>query len=226
MSKEVKDTTVIRNENNNVRLQGYVAKTGLDDNGKPVFNHEVFGEKFYQFHLEVARQSDTDDVLPITVSERLVDIDSIQEGDYVEVVGQVRTYNKVTEGGKKLLISVFAQEITINGEHSVNANKDNSVELMGFICKEPVYRKTPLGREICDLLLAVNRPYGKSDYIPCICWGRNARFAASLAISTQLEVKGRLQSREYIKKLDEDNTEKRVAYELSVSKLDVVGEEV
>ncbi len=140
MSKEVKDTTVIRNENNNVRLQGYVAKTGLDDNGKPVFNHEVFGEKFYQFHLEVARQSDTDDVLPITVSERLVDIDSIQEGDYVEVVGQVRTYNKVTEGGKKLLISVFAQEITINGEHSVNANKDNSVELMGFICKEPVYR--------------------------------------------------------------------------------------
>lgn len=226
MSKEVKDTTVIRNENNNVRLQGYVAKTGLDDNGKPVFNHEVFGEKFYQFHLEVARQSDTDDVLPITVSERLVDIDSIQEGDYVEVVGQVRTYNKVTEGGKKLLISVFAQEITINGEHSVNANKDNSVELMGFICKEPVYRKTPLGREICDLLLAVNRPYGKGDYIPCICWGRNARFAASLAISTQLEVKGRLQSREYIKKLDEDNTEKRVAYELSVSKLDVVGEEV
>lgn len=206
-------------ENNIARLSGYVAENGL-----PEYSHEIFGEKFYQFTLSISRISDTEDRLPITVSERLVDVTSLQEGDYVEVEGQVRTYNKHTDQKNRLMISVFAREITINCVHDVSKNADNHIKLRGFVCKSPIYRKTPLGREICDLLIAVNRPYGKSDYIPAICWGRNARFASSFGIGAEIEVHGRLQSRTYTKELEDKTVEKRTAYEMSVGKIELVEE--
>lgn len=199
-------------ENNQVTLSGRIVSPFR-------FSHEVFGEGFYLFDLSVGRLSDSCDIIPVMASERLVDIHENQIGKYAEINGQFRSYNYHTESRNRLLLSVFAREILLTEEESPDA-RPNSIFLDGYVCKKPVYRKTPLGREIADLLLAVNRPYGKSDYIPCICWGRNARYADSFAIGGHIQLWGRIQSREYQKKLSETEAETRIAYEVSVSKLE------
>lgn len=187
------------------------------------YSHEIFGEGFYMVDVSVERLSDSIDIIPLMVSERLLDVNGDYKGMYIVVNGQFRSYNRHEERKNKLVLSVFAREIEFVDEVGENT-KSNQIFLDGYICKEPIYRKTPLGREIADLLLAVNRPYGKSDYIPCICWGRNARFASNFEVGARCAVWGRIQSREYMKKLSEEQLEKRVAYEVSVSKLELVGD--
>jgi single-stranded DNA-binding protein len=162
-------------------------------------------------------------MIPVMVSERLIDVKQDYKGKFVEVLGQFRSYNRHEESKNKLVLSVFAREVKMMDELTENA-KPNHIFLDGFVCKQPIYRKTPLGREIADVLLAVNRPYGKSDYIPCICWGRNARFAEGFAVGGHVQIWGRIQSREYQKKMTEIDFEKRVAYEVSVSKLEYLEE--
>jgi single-stranded DNA-binding protein len=158
------------------------------------------------------------------ISERLLDVSADYRGSLVVINGQFRSYNRHEEHKNKLVLSVFAREIEFVSEISESI-KTNQIFLDGYVCKEPIYRKTPLGREIADLLLAVNRPYGKSDYIPCICWGRNARYASNFQVGERCLVWGRIQSREYMKKIGEEELEKRVAYEVSVSKLEIPTEE-
>ena len=190
------------------------------------FSHEIFGEGFYMVDLVVARLSDTYDVIPLMVSDRLFDVENSHIGEKVVARGQFRSYNKHEETRNRLILSVFVREISVlDDEEGEAENKPNQIYLDGYICKQPVYRKTPLGREIADLLLAVNRPYGKSDYIPCICWGRNARYAANFQVGERCLVWGRIQSREYMKRISDENMEKRVAYEVSVSKLELPQEE-
>jgi primosomal replication protein N len=199
-------------ENNQVSIMGKIA-SGF------TFSHQVYGEGFYLVDLLVKRLSDSEDRIPLMVSERLVDVTQDYEGEYIMVQGQFRSYNRHEEKKNRLVLSVFVRELTFV-EEADDSIKTNQIFLDGYICKPPVYRKTPLGREIADLLLAVNRPYGKSDYIPCICWGRNARYASAFEVGGHVLIWGRIQSREYIKKLGENETEKRVAYEVSVSKLE------
>ena len=199
-------------ENNQVSIMGKVA-SGF------TFSHQVYGEGFYLVDVLVKRLSDSEDRIPLMVSERLVDVTQDYEGEYIMVQGQFRSYNRHEEKKNRLVLSVFVRELTFV-EEADDSIKTNQIFLDGYICKPPVYRKTPLGREIADLLLAVNRPYGKSDYIPCICWGRNARYASAFEVGGHVLIWGRIQSREYIKKLGENETEKRVAYEVSVSKLE------
>ena len=185
------------------------------------YSHEVFGEGFYIVDLAVKRLSEQVDVIPLTISERLINMNDISLGDTVEVRGQFRSRNQFGEDKKRLILSVFVREVIFLEEEFTDYTKTNFISLDGFICKPPIYRKTPLGREIADLLLAVNRPYGKSDYIPCIVWGRNARYASGLFVGNRLEISGRIQSREYEKKISETEVFKRTAYEVSVSKLEV-----
>ncbi len=184
-----------------------------------VFSHEVFGEGFYMVDILVKRLSNSSDRIPVMISERLVDVTQDYQGEYIQILGQFRSYNRHEEKKNRLVLSVFAREISFVEEES-DKMKTNQIFLDGYICKMPVYRKTPLGREIADMLVAVNRPYGKSDYIPCICWGRNARFSSTFEVGGHVQVWGRIQSRDYMKKLDGDITEKRTAYEVSVSKLE------
>ena len=204
-------------ENNQVTIMGEIVS-------EFTYSHEIFGEGFYMVDVKVQRLSDSFDVIPMMVSERLIDVAADYRGYQVEVNGQFRSYNRHEERKNRLVLSVFAREISFVNEIEESA-KTNQIFLDGYICKAPIYRKTPLGREIADLLLAVNRPYGKSDYIPCICWGRNARFASSFEVGERCRIWGRIQSREYMKKLDEEQVEKRVAYEVSVSKLELGEEE-
>ena len=185
------------------------------------FSHEIFGEGFYMVDVKVERLSDSNDMIPVMVSERLIDVTSDYRGQNIMVTGQFRSYNRHEENKNRLVLSVFVREIHFPEEEEIDI-KPNYIFLDGYICKPPIYRKTPLGREIADLLLAVNRPYGKSDYIPCICWGRNARYANNFHVGTRCEIWGRIQSRECMKKLSEDQVEKRVAYEVSVSKLELL----
>ena len=199
-------------ENNQVSIMGKVA-SGF------TFSHQVYGEGFYLVDVLVKRLSDSEDRIPLMVSERLVDVTQDYEGEYIMVQGQFRSYNRHEEKKNRLVLSVFVRELSFV-EEADDSIKTNQIFLDGYICKPPVYRKTPLGREIADLLLAVNRPYGKSDYIPCICWGRNARYASAFEVGGHVLLWGRIQSREYIKKLNENQTEKRTAYEVSVSKLE------
>ena len=199
-------------ENNQVTMMGEIA-SGF------TFSHEIFGEGFYMVDLKVKRLSDSSDIIPLMISERLVNVKENLEGSKVCVIGQFRSYNRHEEKKNRLVLSVFVREIEFV-EETGEGTKTNQIFLDGYICKAPVYRKTPLGREIADLLVAVNRPYGKSDYIPCICWGRNARFAADFTVGGHIQIWGRIQSREYVKKLSEEEMEKRVAYEVSVSKLE------
>ena len=199
-------------ENNKVSVIGEVVS-------EFTFSHEVFGEGFYIADLAVSRLSDQVDVIPLMISERLLDVSKDYRGMTMEAIGQFRSYNRHEGAKNRLVLSVFVREIHFLEEFT-DYTKTNQIFLEGYICKEPVYRKTPLGREIADLLLAVNRPYGKSDYIPCICWGRNARFAAGFQVGEHVQILGRIQSREYVKKLSETETQKRVAYEVSVSKLE------
>lgn len=185
------------------------------------FSHAVFGEGFYLVDLSVNRLSEQEDVIPLMMSERLIDVNSDLRGCTIEAVGQFRSYNRHEGNRNRLVLSVFVREVNFMEEFT-DYTKTNQIFLDGYICKEPIYRKTPLGREIADLLVAVNRPYGKSDYIPCIAWGRNARFASGFTVGTRLMIWGRVQSREYTKKLSETECEKRTAYEVSVSKLECV----
>ena len=201
-------------ENNQVVIMGEIVSDFA-------FSHDIFGEGFYMVDVRVERLSDSIDIIPLMVSERLIDVNGDYKGMYIVVNGQFRSYNRHEERKNKLVLSVFAREIDFVDEIGENT-KSNQIYLDGYICKEPVYRKTPLGREIADLLLAVNRPYGKSDYIPCICWGRNARFASNFEVGARCAVWGRIQSREYMKKISDEQLEKRVAYEVSVSKLELI----
>ena len=196
-------------ENNQVTIMGKVATEFS-------FSHEVFGEGFYMVEVEVKRLSNSEDRIPLMISERLIDVTQDYTGEYIMVHGQFRSYNRHEEQKNRLVLSVFVREISFM-EEEPDGTKTNSIWLDGYICKEPIYRKTPLGREIADLLLAVNRPYGKSDYIPCICWGRNA---SGFEVGEHVQLLGRIQSREYVKRISDTETEKRVAYEVSVSKLE------
>lgn len=201
-------------ENNQVTIMGEVAS-------EFVFSHEVFGEGFYVVDVLVKRLSNSEDCIPLLVSERLIDVEQDYRGEHIMVTGQFRSYNRHDEQKNRLVLSVFVREVSFV-EEELDGAKTNTIMLDGYICKAPIYRKTPLGREIADLLLAVNRPYGKSDYIPCICWGRNARYASSFDVGEHVQIIGRIQSREYVKKLSETEAEKRIAYEVSVSKLECV----
>ena len=200
-------------ENNQVVIMGEIVSDF-------VFSHEIFGEGFYMVDVKCKRLSESYDIIPVMVSERLIDVTGDYMGALICVTGQFRSYNRHEEHKNRLVLSVFAREIGFI-EEMEESSKTNQIFLDGYICKEPVYRKTPLGREIADLLLAVNRPYGKSDYIPCICWGRNARYANQFKVGERCAVWGRIQSREYMKKLDDENVEKRVAFEVSVSKMEL-----
>lgn len=204
-------------ENNQVTVMGEIVSDFS-------FSHEIFGEGFYMVDVQVQRLSECYDIIPVMVSERLLDVSASYVGMLICVNGQFRSYNRHEERKNRLVLSVFARELEFLDQMEENS-KTNQIYLDGFICKEPVYRKTPLGREIADVLLAVNRPYGKSDYIPCICWGRNARYASNFKVGERCAVWGRIQSREYMKKLDEENVERRVAFEVSVSKLELMAEE-
>lgn len=202
-------------ENNKIELCGVIASV-------PELNHKNYGENFYGFRLSCSRKSNEKDTLPIIVSDRLVEIKDLQVGKKISVKGQVRTFNKhISDDKRKLLIMVFARDVWEVEEESESAPEfNNNVKLSGYICKPPVYRVTPKGREIADVLIAVNRMYGKADYIPCITWGRNARYTGNLDVGTRIDVEGRLQSREYTKKLDDGTEEIRTAYEISVSRIE------
>ena len=202
--------------NNEVTVEGEVIS-------KPEFSHEIYGEIFKKFNLKVPRLSENCDNIIITISERLLLGFMPEIGEQVKITGQFRSYNNYQETGNKLVLTVFAREIEYIDEPS---NTPNKIYLNGYVCKEPVYRVTPFGREIADILLAVNRQYGKSDYIPCITWGRNAKFSSELKVGTNIKIWGRIQSRVYKKKIDEDEFEERTAFEISVSKLEVVKSKV
>ena len=191
-------------DNNQVTIVGTV-------DSEFTYSHEVFGEGFYMLEVVVSRLSHMEDRIPLMVSERLVDVKESCMGKIVEVHGQFRSYNKHEEGRNRLILSVFVREFSFVGEEGT-MTKPNSIYLDGYICKRPVYQMTPLGREIADLLMAVNRPYGKSDYLPCICWGRNARFAGKFEVGTHIHLWGRIQSRTYQKRLEDDVVEKLTAY--------------
>ena len=195
-------------ENNQVSIMGKI-DTGF------TFSHQVFGEGFYTMELLVHRLSDSEDRIPVMVSERLLDITQDYTGQYIEIHGQFRSYNRHEEKHNRLVLSVFAREVNFVEEQDETAPV-NQIFLDGY------YRKTPLGREIADMLLAVNRPYGKSDYIPCICWGRNARYASAFTVGGHVLLWGRIQSREYMKRTGENQSERRTAYEVSVSKLEYI----
>jgi primosomal replication protein N len=188
------------------------------------FSHEVYGEGFYYFMLEVPRLSDSCDRIPVTISERLASKDKLAVGTIIEVEGQFRSYNSYNSEGNKLLLTVFARDIIFLDDEKKIKNP-NQIYLNGFICKKPIYRTTPFGREITDILLAVNRPYNKSDYIPCIAWGRNARFSEKLSVGDNIRIWGRIQSRTYQKKLESGEVINKVAYEVSVSKMEVAGKD-
>lgn len=202
--------------NNKIYLEGKVV-SDLE------FSHEMYGEGFYTFYLEVQRLSDSRDVLSITISERLLTGMDFKHGLEVVVEGQLRSYNKFVDGANRLILTVFARNIDPCIERSKNPNQ---IFLDGYICKAPVYRTTPFGREISDMLLAVNRAYNKSDYIPTIAWGRNSRFCQSLTVGDNIRIWGRLQSREYQKKVSEEEVIKKVAYEVSISKMEKVNKDM
>lgn len=201
--------------NNKLYLEGVVAS-------KLEFSHEMYGEGFYNFYLDVQRLSDAKDRLFVTVSERLITGMNLEVGKEIIVEGQLRSYNKFVDGANRLILTVFARNIQPCMERSKNPNQ---IFLDGFICKKPVYRTTPFGREISDMLLAVNRAYNKSDYIPTIAWGRNSRFCESLTVGDNIRIWGRLQSREYEKKVSDSDTVKKIAYEVSISKMEKVQKE-
>lgn len=210
-------------ENNHLVLVGKVTS-------EKRFSHEIYGEKFYIFDLAVPRLSGNADIIPITVSERLLSINDLQIDSKITVEGQFRSYNSYENEKNRLVLTVFAKDIKFveDQEAEIEVSKDvvsNEVTLNGYICKKPIYRQTPFGREISDLLLAVNRAYNKSDYIPCIAWGRNARFCENIPVGTEVKIVGRVQSRTYEKKYEDGRVETKVAYEVSVSSLEVVNQE-
>ena len=184
-------------ENNKLSLIGKITE-------EKKFSHEIYGEKFYSFGISVPRLSGNADLIPITISERLFKEDELVIGKNIKVEGQFRSYNSYEQEKNRLILTVFAKDIEIIDEDIDNVEidkemKTNEVTLVGYICKKPIYRQTPFGREIADVLLAVNRAYNKSDYIPCITWGRNARFCSGMEVGTEVKISGRIQSRKYEK---------------------------
>ncbi len=208
-------------ETNRVKIIGKVI-------GEKEFSHEMYGEKFYTIELEVSRLSSQSDTLSATVSERLLVDQELEIGEYIVVEGQLRSYNRYIDGRNRLILTIFTRNLYLpEGEEELNEllRNPNEIYLDGYVCKEPIYRTTPFGREITDLLLAVNRPYNKSDYIPSIAWGRNARFCEKLEVGDHIMLWGRIQSRDYQKKVEDGKTISRVAYEVSVSKLEYLEDE-
>lgn len=195
-------------QNNKVFVKGVIVTEAK-------FSHEVYGEGFYEMEVNVKRLSGQSDILPVTISERLIESHNLSVGSTLSAIGQFRSYNKLVDGKSKLMLTVFVREI-VGGE---GAKNPNNVVLSGYICKPPVYRTTPFSREIADVLIAVNRAYNKSDYIPCIAWGRNARFVKNLGVGEKIAVSGRIQSREYVKKLSETESKTLTAYEVSICRL-------
>ncbi len=208
-------------ENNHLILIGKVAS-------EKTFSHEVYGEKFYSFVLEVPRLSETSDMIPVTISERLIE-EELTIGKKVVIEGQFRSYNGYENEKNRLVLTVFAKEITFKpDEEELEVSKEhtsNEVTLSGYICKKPIYRQTPFKREIADILLAVNRAYNKSDYIPCIAWGRNARFCQTIEVGTEVKIVGRVQSRGYEKKLEDGTVLNKVAYEVSIISMEVINQD-
>ncbi len=212
-------------ENNYITLVGKVT-------GEKKLSHEIYGEKFYVFNLEIPRLSGNSDIIPVTISERIINDDTLVEGKKLLVKGQFRSYNSYVNEKNKLILTVFAKDIVEVKENEVEEENEmvkkdvvtNEVVLIGYICKKPIYRQTPFGREIADILLAVNRAYNKSDYIPCIAWGRNARFCQTIDVGVQVKIVGRVQSRTYEKKFEDGTAETRVAYEVSIGSLEVINE--
>ncbi len=212
-------------DNNHLILMGKVTS-------EKRFSHEIYGESFYIFDMEIPRLSDNSDIIPITVSERIINDDLIAVGKTILIKGQFRSYNSYENERNRLILTVFAKdiiaeedidkELEIESEEDRKAISSNEVVLTGYICKKPIYRKTPFGREIADILLAVNRAYNKSDYIPSIAWGRNARFCQNLEVGTEVKIVGRIQSRNYEKKYEDGTVENKVAYEVSIGSLEVV----
>ena len=213
-------------ENNYLTLVGRVT-------GEKKFSHEIYGEKFYTFNLSIPRLSGNADIIPITISERLIFEDTLTEGKKLLIKGQFRSYNSYQNEKNRLILTVFAKDIQEIEEPAEQEESDivkkeettNEVVLIGFVCKKPIYRQTPFGREIADLLLAVNRAYNKSDYIPTIAWGRNARFCQNLEVGAQVKIVGRVQSRQYEKKYEDGTSEMKVAYEVSICSLELLNEE-
>ena len=213
-------------ENNYLTLVGRVT-------GEKKFSHEIYGEKFYTFNLSIPRLSGNADIIPITISERLISEDTLTEGKKLLIKGQFRSYNSYQNEKNRLILTVFAKDIQGIEEPAEQEENDivkkeettNEVVLIGFVCKKPIYRQTPFGREIADLLLAVNRAYNKSDYIPTIAWGRNARFCQNLEVGAQVKIVGRVQSRQYEKKYEDGTSEMKVAYEVSICSLELLNEE-
>jgi len=203
-------------ENNVVTISGKVVS-------EVEYSHEVYGEGFYSFYLAVPRLSDSSDKISVTFSERLVPKSKLIIGVPLEIEGQFRSYNSYKSESNKLVLTVFAREVIFADEEKRIKNP-NQIYLNGYICKNPIYRMTPFGREITDILVAVNRPYNKSDYIPCIAWGRNARYSQNLAIGDNIKIWGRIQSREYQKKLESGEAISKTAYEVSVSKMEICDE--
>ena len=201
-------------ENNTVEVAGEVVT-------EPEYSHEAFGEHFYIFSISVKRLSGMLDTIPVTISERAINISEIRVGKRFKIYGQFRSFNKHMEHEHRLILSVFARDIMDLDDNQLDVN-ENYIFLDGYLCKDPIYRKTPLEREIADLLVAVNRSYGKSDYIPCIAWGRNARYASGLDVGTHIKICGRIQSREYTKRISETESEQRMAYEVSVSSIELI----
>ena len=205
-------------ENNHLVLRGKIVS-------EKSYSHEIYGEKFYVFNLEVIRLSSTVDIIPITISERLLTGLDLEIGKKVVVEGQFRSYNNYENERNRLILTVFAKEINeIEGEDD-KEEVTNEVTLVGYVCKKPIYRQTPFGREIADVLLAVNRAYNKSDYIPSIAWGRNARFCQNMEVGTEVKITGRVQSRTYEKKYEDGKVETRVAYEVSIASMEIVNNE-
>lgn len=207
-----------KSDNNRVSISGEIASDFR-------LSHEIFGEKFYTSALSSKRRSEKEDIVPIMVSERIVDAKADWKGKFVCIAGQFRSYNKHEKNRSRLVLTVFAKEFeSLHDDDGTAYYPDvNNIFLDGYVCKEPSYRETPLGREISDIIIAVNRQYGNSDYIPCVCWGRNARFAGNLDIGTHVRLEGRIQSREYRNKIADDEFETRTAYEVSANKIETVG---
>ncbi len=195
-------------QNNKVYVKGEIITEAR-------FSHEIYGEGFYEMDILVKRLSGQADVLPVTISERLIESSNLKIGSILSAIGQFRSYNKQVDGKSKLMLTVFIREI-VDGDYYKNPN---IIVLSGYICKPPIYRTTPFNREIADILIAVNRAYNKSDYIPCIAWGRNARFVKNLDVGEKVSISGRIQSREYQKKISETESKILTAYEVSISKL-------
>lgn len=204
-------------ESNVVRISGIIES-------ELKFSNKQHGEEFYETTMVVERNSGIIDHIPLLISERIINVKENYIGQHIRVTGQFRSYNLHNETKAKLVLHVFVKELEVSFDEQ-DDEETNYIKLTGFICKAPIYRKTPLGREIADILLAVNRPYGKSDYIPCICWGRNARYTDNFKIGDYICIQGRIQSREYAKKISEEETETRTAYEVSVSTYEFVSDE-